>query len=151
VNRCRGVTRGQGGAIPREPSHYGAPFHCGGRRMAAGSPKSPNNITSTFFNTVHLLAKDLSFDHGGAKRASCPRRHLTSLWPCTGGMTFVEVLKATAILACFENFLKSRYTVIGKSAVTLYIFCCKRKEYIIFSWILKTCSNMRFVPLTGAL
>ena len=26
-----------------------------------------NNVTSTFFNTVHLLPKDFSFKHGGAK------------------------------------------------------------------------------------
>ena len=33
--------------------------------------------TSTFFNTVHLLPKKLRFEHGGAKLASWPRRHLT--------------------------------------------------------------------------
>ena len=57
----RGVTKG--GAIPRPP-------------------KSPNNDTTTFFNTVHLLPKDLSFEHGGAKIAACPERHITSLRPC---------------------------------------------------------------------
>ena len=51
--------------------------------MSAGAPKSSNNVTSTFFNTVHLLPKDLKFEHGGAKRASCPGRCLTSLRPCT--------------------------------------------------------------------
>jgi len=50
--------------------------------MPAGSPKSPNNVTSTFFNTVHLLPKDLRFEHGGAKLAPCPGRCLTSLRPC---------------------------------------------------------------------
>jgi len=59
----RGVTRGSTrGTIPR-------------------APKSPNNITSAFFNTVHLLPKYLSFEHGGAKLASCPGRHLTSFHP----------------------------------------------------------------------
>jgi len=43
-----------------------------GRRITVGAPKSPNNVTSTFFNTVHLLLKDLRFEHGGAKLASCP-------------------------------------------------------------------------------
>jgi len=28
------------------------------------APKSPNNVTSTFFNTVNLLPKDLRFEHG---------------------------------------------------------------------------------------
>ena len=56
--KCSGVTRrSKGGAIHR------APNHCSGRRMTAGAPKSPNNATSTFFNTVHLLSKDLRFEH----------------------------------------------------------------------------------------
>jgi len=28
-----------------------------GRRMTAGAPESPNNVTRTFFNAVHLLPK----------------------------------------------------------------------------------------------
>jgi len=51
--------------------------------MTAGAPKSSNNVTSTFFNTVHLLPKDLKFEHGGIKLASCPGRCLTSLRLCT--------------------------------------------------------------------
>jgi len=43
--------------------------------------ESPINVTSTFFNTVNLLPKELSFEHWGAKLASCPGRHLTSLRP----------------------------------------------------------------------
>jgi len=71
---ARGVTRGkQGGTIPRAPNHYR-----GAKRLRRAS-KSPNNITSTVFNTVHMILKDLSFEHGGAKLASCPGRHLTSL------------------------------------------------------------------------
>jgi len=46
-----------------------------------GTPKSPNNVTSTFYNTVYLLPKGLRFQHGGAKLASCPWHHLTSLHP----------------------------------------------------------------------
>jgi len=34
------------------------------------APKVPNNVTSTFFNTVHLLLQDLRFEHGGAKFVS---------------------------------------------------------------------------------
>jgi len=45
------------------------------------APKSPNSVTSTFFNTVHPLPKDLRFQHRGAKLAPCPGRHLTSLRP----------------------------------------------------------------------
>jgi len=45
------------------------------------APKSPNNVASTFFRTVNVLRKDLGFEHGGAKRVSCPGRHLTCLRP----------------------------------------------------------------------
>jgi len=44
--------------------------------MIVGSPKRPNNVTRTFFNTVHLLPEDLRFENGGAKLVSCPGRHL---------------------------------------------------------------------------
>jgi len=50
--------------------------------MTAGAPKSPKNVTSIFFNTVHLLPKDLKFEHGGAKLFSCCGRCPTSLRPC---------------------------------------------------------------------
>jgi len=54
-----------------------------GRRMSAEGAKSLKNVTSSFFNTVHLLPEHLKFEHGGTKLASCPGRHLTSLrsWP----------------------------------------------------------------------
>ena len=45
-----------------------------GRRMTAGGAKSPNNVTSTFFNTVHFLPKDLRFEHGDTKLVSFPGR-----------------------------------------------------------------------------
>ena len=49
---------GKGGTIPRAPNH-------------CGSPKSHNNVTSTFFKTVHLLPKDLRFEHGQGGRQTC--------------------------------------------------------------------------------
>ena len=49
------------------------------RRITAGSAENLNSITSAFFSAVHLLPKDLRFQHGGAKVASCPRRQLTRL------------------------------------------------------------------------
>jgi len=49
----------QGQNEGREREHNsGAPNQRGGAR------KSPNNVTSTFFNTVHLLPEDLGFEHG---------------------------------------------------------------------------------------
>jgi len=72
-------TGGKGGAIPRAPNHYGDAESLWGRRITAGSLKRSSNVASTFFNTVHLFSKDFRFEHGGAKLASCPGRHLTSL------------------------------------------------------------------------
>ena len=46
---------------------------CGKGRTKA--PKSPRNVTKYFLQ--HLLLKDLLFEHGGAKLASCPGHHLT--------------------------------------------------------------------------
>jgi len=41
--------------------------HQGAKRVTIlRTPKSPKNVTSTFFNTVHLLPKDSRFEHGGA-------------------------------------------------------------------------------------
>jgi len=72
----RGVTRGARGHSSRAANHYG------GAEWLRGAPESPNKVRNTLFNTAHLLPKDLRFKHGGAKLASCPRRHLTSLRPC---------------------------------------------------------------------
>jgi len=47
--------------------------------MTAGALKSPNNVASTFFNTVHLLPKDVSFEHGSAKLAFLPRAPWSNL------------------------------------------------------------------------
>ena len=51
------------------------------RRITLGAAKNPENITSTFFNTVHLLPEHLRFEHGDAKLASYPGHHLTSSRP----------------------------------------------------------------------
>ena len=55
---------------------------CSGRQINIGAPKIPSNVASTFFNTAHLLLKDLRFEHGVAKLVSCHGRHLTSVRPC---------------------------------------------------------------------
>ena len=71
----RGVARGEG--------RHNSPGteSLSGRQITAGTPKSLNNVTSTFLATVHLLPKDPRFKHGGAKLACCLRCHLTSLHP----------------------------------------------------------------------
>jgi len=54
-----------------------------GAESLRGAPKSPNNVISTFFNTVNFIPKDLRFKYGGAKLASCPGRRLTALRLCS--------------------------------------------------------------------
>jgi len=71
----RGVTSGgQGGhnSLYAE-SLWGAEY--------CGFLKSPNTVASSFFNTVHLLAKDLRFENGGAILASCQGVHPILLRP----------------------------------------------------------------------
>ena len=70
--------RNEGGKVG---TIYWAPNHYGGVKSLRGSPKSPNNVTSTSFNTIHLLPKELRFEHGGAKLTFCRGRHATSLRP----------------------------------------------------------------------
>jgi len=60
---------GKGKTVHRAPNHWGA-------------LKSPSNVASALFNTVHLLSKDLTFKHRVAKFVACPRRHLASMCPC---------------------------------------------------------------------
>jgi len=56
--------RNEGGHIsPGANSLWGALNHCGSAELLREAPKSPNNVTSTFFNTVNLLPKELRFDH----------------------------------------------------------------------------------------
>ena len=65
----------RGGTIPRVLDHYV------GAESLQGTPKSPNNFASTFFNTVNFLLRDLKFEHRSTKLAFCPGRHLTLLRP----------------------------------------------------------------------
>jgi len=75
------------------------------------APKSPYNVASTFFNTVHLLPKDLRFEHADAKLVSCPGRHLTSVRPCVRpaaviNQNFFHIYKTlnSGALEYFTNF-----------------------------------------------
>jgi len=66
--QLRGATRGgKGGTILGAPIYDGALNYCRGVELLLEAPKSPNNVTSTFFNTVKLPSKELRLDHGGAK------------------------------------------------------------------------------------
>jgi len=72
---------GQGAQFPGRWTTMGAPNHSGGAKWLQRVPLSPNNFTSTFFNTVHFLPKDLRCEYGTAKLASCHGRQITSLRP----------------------------------------------------------------------
>ena len=63
--------------IPRAQNHHW------GRQLTPREPKRPNNVTSSFFKTVHLLPKNLRFENGDAKLASHPWLNLTLLRPCS--------------------------------------------------------------------
>ena len=67
---------------PGAGSLWGRRITAGDAKCLLGPPKIPNNFTITFFITVNFLLKDLTFEHGGAKLASCTGRSLTSLRPC---------------------------------------------------------------------
>jgi len=68
-----GVTTGARGTIPRAANHYE------GAELLRDAEKSQQCHKN--FSAVHLLPKDLRFEIRGAKLASCPGHHLTSLRP----------------------------------------------------------------------
>ena len=74
--------KGGGHNSPGDESLWWPRITAGSAEWPRRALKSPNNVTSTFFDTVHWLPEDLRFEHGGAKLASCPGRRLTSLRPC---------------------------------------------------------------------
>jgi len=60
---------GKGSTIPGLPNHW------------LGGPRSPSEVASAFFSTVHLLPKDLRFEHEVTRLASCLGRRLTLIPP----------------------------------------------------------------------
>jgi len=85
INVRAGSQRGgQGGHnSPGAKSLWGhwitaAPNDCGGRRKVPTMSQVLSSMQYMCFGK-----KDLRFEHGGAKLASCPRCHLTSLRPCS--------------------------------------------------------------------
>ena len=94
----RGVTRGERGAqFPGAESLWGVDS----LRWAS---KNHNNVASTYFNTVYMHPKDIRFEHGGAKLAFCPGRHLTSLRPWNQHLSF-EVFSEMKPLFYMQNIL----------------------------------------------
>jgi len=76
----KGVMRGTlGKQFPGRRITIGVRNHCMGRRKG---PTMSQVLSSIY--TVHLLPKDLMFEHGGAKLAYFPGRHLTLFRPWHG-------------------------------------------------------------------
>ena len=73
-----------------------------------GMLRCPNNVTSTFFNTVHFHPKD-------PKLASCPGRHLTFVCPWLG-MRDCYVRRVWSRLNCFS--LCDQWTTQGSDVMT---------------------------------
>ena len=124
---CCGVTRGnKGSTILR------APNHCGRAEWLRGAPKSPNIVTIFFFNAVHLLPKDLRFEHWGPKVASCPGRHLTSIRPWSNAGVAkrfdprAEFATAWPLEGRIQHDLRDRQQL-------MLLHCCQQSE----TWHLK--------------
>jgi len=94
------------------------------RRITAGASKSPNSVASIFFNTVHLLLKDLVFEHGGARLVFCPGRQPTSLCPllndktlCTLGI-FIWNLQVK-LLGLVHNVVQFMWHAVLSRSITI--------------------------------
>jgi len=98
LNNTRDVTRGERGHNPP-----GAESMLGTKKL--------QHCHKHFFKTVHLLPKDLRFEHGGAKLVSCPRRHLTTLHPCTSRFSSQSG----------KIFLQKYLPISGKLSITNYL------------------------------
>jgi len=96
-----------------------------GAESLRGAPKSPNNVTSAFFNTVHLLPKDLKFEHGSAKLASCPGRHLTWLRPgyhaFSSNCFRSKILTSCCLFVLFKAVVLNIFQVMYPLANVLFI------------------------------
>jgi len=62
-----------------------------GCQITAGAPKSPNNVSSTFFNSRFASERPQVRTWRGTKLVSCPRRNLTSLRLCLSSWVFTAM------------------------------------------------------------
>ena len=88
---------GQRDTMPRVPNHWGAPI-------------SLNNVASTFFNTVPLFPKILTYEHGGQghQTSFMPRRQGRIKWTRDPGQSREhEAPKRSAQLRCVSHALVS--------------------------------------------
>ena len=88
-SRCQGCAEG------------GQGWHNAQGAESLRASKILNQVASTFDNTVNLLRKGLTFEHGGAKLVSCPGRHPTNL-----GTPLLVVKRKKAIFQHLRVFLR---------------------------------------------
>jgi len=84
----------------------GALNHCRGAELLLKAPKSPNNVTSTFFNTINLPSKKLRFDHRGAKLRPLGRR-----FPRGRRICFLPRAPSNLVTPCIYLLLSAGLTV----------------------------------------
>ena len=77
---------GKGGTIPRRR------ITAGGAEWLRRAAKSPNNVTRTFFNTVHLLPRDL-FGTWGRQTCFLPRAPSHLITPLTATYWIIYVFE----------------------------------------------------------
>ena len=116
--------RGQGGHnFPGAKSRWerqitvGAPNDCGGAEKS-------QIVTITSINAEHLLPRDLRFEHWGARLASFPGRHITSLRPCRGAKRF-DTRAEFATAWPLEG--RMQYDLRDRQQLTL-LHCCRQSE-----------------------
>jgi len=101
----RGVTSvGQGG------SNFPGAGPLWGRRMAAGGAEKSQQCHKYFLQRRTFACKDLRLEHGGAKLASCPGRHLTSLCPWWLRKTCLSWVLASRFNVMLFSFVRNAST-----------------------------------------
>jgi len=113
----RSVTGGRQGRknFPGAKSTWGRRITAGGDEWLRAPPKSPINVTSTFFNTVHLLPKDLRFRIWGRQTCFLPRalsNHDTRL--------FVETSYFDTNMCKFESKQKEESRALSTDSSKFY-------------------------------
>ena len=103
-------------------SFWGAWSFVSGAKAHHSTTVATRLVTSTFINTVHLPPKRLKFEYGGAKLASCPGRHLTSLRSCT---QWSNPFKRVVRISMKSNMRLKSFLCVGWT-LTLYHWYASR-------------------------
>jgi len=105
----RGVTRGQEGTIPRAPNPYGGAKSLRGRWMTAEGAENSQQC-----HKYILQSKDLRFEHGGGKLASCLRAPSNLVTPLLLRQQWQKSRCVDAAMLLFHSCFFSHCTVQNK-------------------------------------